>query len=295
MDEKLCILSPVWPSYRAFAFLLAECLERFWPGHPELFFAAPSAWNLPANSLDPGEDPHQGTNWSWTLLQAVRQARAKGYRQCYLLAEEHLPLSLCNKYHLEVTIPSQAKELGAKYVSLMGWDNKRYSFRSTVLSKSQFRWMHLTGRRDPRFHLHPAWWDLETLEACCELALENSDANGSAWHFEKVCDLAGDRLPSCDCYQICAGAMCSRPTPLWSSLAERWFFNKLMAIVPRLPVAWRRPYYDACGFDMVYCDGPYPIVFSGALAKGKINPALLKFRKTVPDDIMKTIHDLVEP
>lgn len=292
MDKKLCILSPVWPSYRKFAPLLLECLERFWAGHPQHFFVAPGGWNLPGASLEPGNDPHGGTNWSWTLLQGVRQAKDMGYEQCYLIAEEHLPLGLCHKVHLENTIPKQASELGAVYVSLMGWDNKRYSFRSPVLTKKQFHWMHLAGMRDPRFHLHPAWWDLETLEKCCELALENQGANGSAWHFEKVCDQAGKRLPSDGCYQISASGMSLTVSPPWRRLVERWIFIKLMAAVPLLPQAWQRPYYDACGFDMVFCDGPYPMVFSGALAKGRINPALVRFSNRVPRDIFEKIQIL---
>jgi len=292
MGEGLCILSPVWPSYRAFAPLLAECLERFWPGHPPIFFVAPDSWNLPGKSLDPRDDLHGGRNWAWTLLQGVRQVRAMGYRECYLIAEEHLPLASCHKYYLEETIPGQAGELGAKYVSLMGWDNRRYSFKSPVLPRKKHRWMHLTGRRDPRFHLHPAWWDLETLERCCELSLENPEANGSAWHFEKICDLAGNRLPSDRCYQISAGAMSSTSSAPWLKGVERWIYNKLMAVVPLLPLAWQRPYYDACGFDMVFCDGPYPMVFSGALAKGRMNPALVRFSSRVPHDILEKINIL---
>jgi hypothetical protein len=217
-----------------------------------------------------------------------------GYEQCYLIAEEHLPLAVCDKNHLEVTIPTQAAELGAKYVSLMGWDNKRYSFRSPVLPKKQFHWMHLTGMRDPRFHLHPAWWDLETLGKCCELALENPEANGSAWHFEKVCDQAGKRLPSDGCYQICAGSMSSGQTSQWPRVMARWFFNKLMAVVPLLPDGWRRPYYNACGFDMVFCNGPYPMVFSGALAKGMLNPAVIKFKRLVGSDLFAKIERLAK-
>jgi len=292
--EELCILSPVWPGYRRFAPLLATCLDRFWPDHPRQFFVAPKEWGLPGESLDPGEDPFGGSNWSWTLLQGVKQVRARGFREAYLVAEEHLPLAACHKAHLEVTLPAQAREMGARYVSLMGWDNKRYSFKSPKLGKDRFRWMHLTGVRDPRFHLHPAWWNLETLEECCELALENPATNGSAWHFEKICDLAGDRLPSDNCYQICAASMSlSPPRLLATRLAMRWLHNRLMAIVPLLPSRWRRFYYDACGFDMVYCDGPYPMVFSGALAKGKINAALLKQRKRVPSEIIESIRALV--
>jgi hypothetical protein len=290
MDKKLCILSPVWPSYRKFAPLLLECIDRFWPGHPQHFFVVRDGWNLPGSSFELDDDLYGGTNWAWTLLQGVRQAKAMGFEQCYLIAEEHLPLGPCHKKHLENTIPMQAEELGAVYVSLMGWDNRRFSFRSPALSKSRFRWMHLTGDKDPRFHLHPAWWDLMTLEKCCELALENPKANGSAWHFEKVCDQARSSLPSGRCYQICAGSMSSSAISLWPRLATRWFFNKLMAVVPLLPDGWRRPYYDACGFDMVFCDGPYPMVFSGALAKGKLNPAMMKFKRLIGSDLISKIQ-----
>jgi hypothetical protein len=211
-----------------------------------------------------------------------------GYRECYLLAEEHLPLAPCHKKHLEETIPNQARGLGAKYVSLMGWDNRRYSFRSPILPKNKFNWMHLTGQRDPRFHLHPAWWELEVLEACCELALQNPKAKGSAWHFEKICDLAGNKLPSDRCYQISERAMRLGPLDRWPG--ERWIFNKLMAVIPLLPDAWQRPYYEACGFDLVFCDGPYPMVFSGVLAKGKTNPALRKFKDRIPPEILSEIE-----
>jgi hypothetical protein len=217
-----------------------------------------------------------------------------GYQECYLIAEEHLPLGPCHKHHLEETIPVQAGALGAKYVSLMGWDNRRYSFRSPVLPAQQYRWMHLTGSRDPRFHLHPAWWDLETLEKCCELSLKNPDANGSAWHFEKICDLEVSGLPSNDCYQISSSVMSLKPSVTWRGGVERWIFNKLMALVPLLPQGWQRPYYDACGFDKVFCDGPYPMVFSGALAKGKMNPALISFSKRIPRDVIEKIQNLAK-
>jgi len=59
-----------------------------------------------------------------------------------------------------------------------------------------------------------------------------------------------------------------------------------------LPQAWQRPYYDACGFDMVFCDGPYPMVFSGALAKGRMNPALRKFKERIPAGIIAEIQRL---
>ncbi|MDX2079815.1 MAG: hypothetical protein SFU53_03455 [Terrimicrobiaceae bacterium] len=282
----VCLLSPVWPDYRRFAPLLSRCLERFWPDHPPLAFTGLIEWGLPGDVIE--VDKSTLRNWSASLRQGVREVRRRGFTHAYLIAEEHLPLADCHSEHLGGTIPRLAGEVGAHYVSLMGWDNRRYASKSPKWGP--YDWMHLVGLNDPRFHLHPAFWNLETLEACCELALENPVANGSAWHFEKVCARAGDRLPSRDCYQISAAAMSGSGRA--AAGADRWVFNRLMAAFPYLPAGLSRRLWRGLRFDNVYCDGPYPMVFSGALAKGTLNPALVKFRDRVPADLMAEIECL---
>jgi len=286
----LCLLSPVWPNYRHLAPILSSQLAQHWPGHPPHFFIGQSAWNLRGQWLQPADDPHGGTNWTWSLRDGVKQARALGFTETYLIAEEHVPLALCRREELEVQLPAQARSLGASYVSLMGWDNRRFCSKSPRLTSNQRSWMHLTSTRDPRFHLHPAWWDLAVLEACCELALRNSAANGSAWHFEKTCGLASADLPVTTCYQICASADVSG-YPSRPALVNRWFYNRLMAMIPLLPPPLRLPYYHAIRFDDVFCVGPYPMIFSGLLAKGEVNPALRRRQKSIEnaDVIMKTL------
>jgi hypothetical protein len=262
--------------------VLHRLLDIYWPGHPRHFFIGSKGWNLPGEVLDPGGDPHDGKNWSWMLLQGVRKVREMGYSECYLIAEEHLPLGPCHKIHLEESIPNQARQLGAKYIGLMGWDNRRFPIKSPVLSKEMYLWKHLSAKKGPRFHLHPAYWDLQTLEECCNLALEDVTANGSAWHFEKACGDFRAPLPVQDCYQICGGAMSLHPpSSLVPRLISRWFYLKLMALIPHLPHSLRKGYFDLMRFDQVFCDGPYPMIFSGALAKGKMNPSLVRMKRLI--------------
>jgi hypothetical protein len=58
---------------------------------------------------------------------------------------------------------------------------------------------------------------------------------------------------------------------------ERWIFNRLMALCPRIPHrGLANAYFRAMGFDDVFCEGPYPMIFSGLLQKGLTNPYLIK-------------------
>jgi hypothetical protein len=66
-------------------------------------------------------------------------------------------------------------------------------------------------------------------------------------------------------------------------LARRWLANKAMAIIPHLPEGFFRDFWlKFWDFDCVMSDGPYPMVFSGILAKGRLNPAFLKFCASNP-------------
>ena len=264
---KTCILVSVWPDYRWLVPILEGMLAEFWPGHPELILTS---------------EVGNGRNWTRNLLAGVEEAEKRGFDSVYLINEEHVPISPCNLDFLGSTLPKLASELGAVYVSLFGWDNKRFCSKSPLLGSEKFQWMRLVGPRDPRFHLHPAWWRLDALKACCHLVLEDGRENGSAWHFEKVCGDFDVKLINDFrnvCYQISSGMSCPPPlSPIQMRLrlSMRWISNKAMALLPHLPDgAIRSIWLKAWNFDAVTSDGAYPMVFSGVLAKGKINPAFL--------------------
>ncbi len=279
---KTGILVPVWRDYEWIAPIALERIDTCWPSHPEIRFCGLSETKgLPAFPLDPGTDT---TNWTQVLLGGVEKMRALGFGRVYLILEEHIPLGPCHEEHLNTTLPALMDTLPASYISLMGWDNRRFPSRSPVLGKERFQLKHLTRPNDCRFHLHPALWDLEILEQCCRIALQNQEKNGSAWHFEKACARAGAPLPPAaksGCYQIRASGMALHPpTPaqIVQSAIDRFVFHKIMALYPLIPSRRvGRVFLRHVPFDDVFCNGPYPMFYSGIMAKGGVNRFFVNF------------------
>ncbi len=292
---KTGILVPVWKDYAWIAPITLETLDAWWPSHPEIRFCGlADPKGLPAFPLESGIDR---SNWTQVLLGGVVNMRASGFGRVYLILEEHIPLGRCHEEHLNFTLPALMDALPASYISLMGWDNRRFTSRSPVLGKSRHHLKHLTGANDPCFHLHPALWDLETLELCCRVALQNRDKNGSAWHFEKACARSDAPLPQAanECYQIRASSMALRPpTPARSALAaiDRFVFHKIMALYPWIPGSRAgRVFLRNVPFDDVFCNGPYPMFFSGIMAKGGLNRFFMNHLRRSNPVLMDRILD----
>jgi len=281
-QAKICILAPIYPTYRWLLPILVECIDYFWPNHPDIRFAGLESSDIVSNNAG-------NVNWTAMVMAGIQRIKSDGFKLTYLITEEHIPVSHCHVTHLNETLPRMMQELSAVYISLMGWDNRRYPSRSPILGKEHYRFKHLAGFRDSRFHLHPALWRIDVLERCCEIALEDPSKNGSAWHFEKANDKFTAKLSDDwkrKCYQLCAAEMRLEPlTRIEAFLRqlERFSYLKLMALCPLIPM--RRvadSYFQIIGFDRFICDGPYPMVFSGILAKGKLNPILKKGLSATP-------------
>ena len=287
---KLGILVPVWRDYQWIAPLTMTELGRRWPSHPEVWFCGLEAsCGLPALPLTADR-----SNWTQVLLEGVRHMRSLGFDRIYLILEEHLPLGPCHEEHLNATLPALMDSLPASYISLMGWDNRRFTSRSRVLGNDRHQLKHLTGPNDPRFHLHPALWESAALEQCAALAVEVPDKNGSAWHFEK--SSARATFPGAEqdrCYQIRASSLSAyRPAPgrRLAGFLDRVLYQKLMALCPLIPGrdASNR-FFRSIPFDDVFCAGPYPMVFSGILAKGALNRFFAKHVGRSDPALMKRI------
>jgi hypothetical protein len=286
--KDLCILIPVWRNYRWLAPLMVAQLDKCWPSHPPAFLLGLTKAEASGASHFPVSDPSRRGNWCWMVRDGVRQAAAE-FRKAYLIAEEHLPLAPCQGFHLDQTLPVAMERWNAVYISLMGWDNRRYASRNPQLGSDRLRMMHLVKPHAPRFHLHPALWRLDALDRCCEISLRDERGNGSAWHFEKTCEKLDADLPAewkDGCYQIAAHTLASRRSALrtLSILTERWIFNRLIALTPWFPNhRWAESYFRLLAMDDVFCDGPYPMIFSGILRKGVFNEYLPRRLRGIPD------------
>ena len=271
----ICVLASVYHPYRWVAEPTWRLLDEFWPDHPPFFFcglASEEAGSLPHI---PCQEKALPRSWARFVRDATVDLQQRGFRQCYFLLEDQPPLAPCRADQLMNTLPELLASLGGSYCGLMGWDNRRFTYRAPLLPKAQYRLMHLTPPRAPRFHLHPSLWNLSALEACAELALRGPQQ--TPWSFEKTCDKTDADLPSkmkAGCYQISAEALLRRP---WQkalrSRFERFFFHRLMALSPlAYRLGFGPMYWDAVGFDDFFYEGPYPMFYAGVMSRGRLNP-----------------------
>ncbi len=276
MPKDLCILSPVWHAYRWVAPFMMEQLANCWEGHPPLHFVGfnkEEVGTLPHFPLGPGV---RRESWCSMVLDGVQAARSKGFAKCYLLLEEHLPLGPCAAKFLNSTLPEVMEQLQGCYASLMGWDNRRYLKRGTTLLAAPSGWIRLDTPEAPRFHLHPAWWRLDVLECCLEQTL--SGGGSSAWDFEKTNEkwTAHPVSRIRGCYQICGNVHALKPRRGAGLLLYRWEVAVLHALMRLYPAFARLKlgywFWNLIGFDNFHFVGPYPMFFSGIMAKGGINP-----------------------
>lgn len=276
MADELAILVPVYQPYRWLAPFMQRGLDTFWKDHPPIFYCGLSADEAPGLATLPLHDTALPRDWPAFVREAVEALLARGFSQCYLLLEEHLPLAECHAAHLNTTLPRLLAELDAAYIGLMGWDNRRYTTRAPILDAARHHLMHLSIPAAPRFHLHPSLWRLEALRDCLDLVLR--DPVHTPWRFEKVTERASANLAArwkTGCYQVCGRALAAHPSTgvrAWTQAAERFFFHKLMAASALLSGPALKRFWDIAGFDDFFYNGPYPMFFSGVMAKGGINP-----------------------
>jgi len=277
--RPVCILSPVHPDYAWLVPFLEELLGKYWPSHPEIRYCThPPEGNL-----------KRPPTWCEITREGVRAARKAGFELAYLIAEEHAPLGPCHETHLNRTLPNLLAEWDAAYIALMGWDNRRIPTKTRPMDAAHYRMIHLTGERDGRFGLHPALWRLDTLQDCLDATLAAGPAEATAWRFEKVCGKPTAPIPDRwknGCYQIYGRALrVNPPSPIESTLgsAERFVFLKLMALCPPGGHPMRQRFWETVGFDNFYYEGPYPMFFSGLMAKGQINRWLVQWLKAHPE------------
>ena len=282
----LCILAPVYHPYRWVAPHLQRCLAEFWPDHPPLFFCGLTAEEAGSLPVLPLKSAHLPRAWAAFVRDAIDELSSRGFTKCYLILEEHLPLDQCHSAHLNHTLPRLLDDLDAAYIGLMGWDNRRYATRAPILGADRFHFMHLTPPSAPRFHLHPSLWRIEALRACLDLTLQ--DDTHTPWRFEKIAERADAKLPERwkkGCYQVCGRELSARKFTAWETFirrAKRAIFLKLMSVFPLLPQGLGKAYWHAVGFDRFIFEGPYPMFFSGVMAKGGLNSYFVDYMKSQP-------------
>jgi hypothetical protein len=77
-----------------------------------------------------------------------------------------------------------------------------------------------------------------------------------------------------------------KPTALQHAArtAERQFYHRAMNLFPLFNrIGLGMKYWDALGFDDFFYDGPFPMFYSGVMARGRVSPAFLRYLKRQPN------------
>ncbi len=278
---NVCILLSTCERYRSMAEFTVRQLQKFWPDHPPLFSCGLNDLledTRPLPLRDPVED------WMAVTLSACRDLRQKGFRQAYVILDDHPPLARCHSEHLNVTIPAMMEALDAVSIALSGYGQRRRVFGQIV------RWRQWEVDRVPaeqlwKFPLHPALWNLETLQVILEfLVAALPPSEHTPWAFERKGGDPHSSLPAKlkeNSYRLCGVRMTARGMRVLRHLPLRLaqFAADVLRFGARvLGGAEARSRMDqACRWLDCPYDGPYPLFWSGLVAKGKINTHLVSY------------------
>ncbi len=282
--EDICILIPVYHPYRWMAPWMARFLKKFWPGHPPIFFCG-------LTSEEAGDLPHipcsnetLPRNWAQFTEEACSTLLERGFKKCYFIGEDHLPLGPCHSEHLNVTLPALMDRLGASYLGLLGWDNRRQLLRNPVSTVDGHRIVHLIDKESPRFHIHPCLFRLDVLKGC--LAYLQKQEKQTPHGFEKACEKADADLPAewkDSCYQINGEEFSVNPRNTLGRLlhtAECTFFHRLMGVYPTMQkLGLGSAFWKAMGFENFFYQGPIPMFYSGIMVRGGTSSFFVSYVK----------------
>lgn len=274
-----CLLITTCDRYRWMARLTRQQIERHWPGHPPIFFCGLT--HIP----EPDHLPlvNEPSDWLGILNSATQALIGHGYRQAYLVLDDHLPLGPCHGDYLNEVLPRQMASLEAGYIGLNGWGQGR-PVTGRLLGRD-YSWLENVSRTYPwKFQLHPALWNLTFLKELLTLLLEHlTPEQHTPWVFERR---AGDpQFPlSRDwqerAYRICGARTTKNRLRLKFVASSLTVFKGSRYLAGKMggEKAWQAV-DERFTFLTRYYEGPYPIFWEGALRKGEPNRYLIQFLK----------------
>lgn len=298
--NDLCILIPTFERYRTVAQFTRAKLDEHWPGHPPIFFCGLSGPAGDETFLPLRDDP---ADWMALVRTAVSDLQARGFRQCYLILDDHPPLDRCHARHLQETLPRLMDRLNASFINLLGWGQHRP--RQGQILGAEDSHIEKPAREYPwKFALHPGLWDLRAFSDILDVLLKNSDLRErTCWKFERRAGMEDFPLPEQwrdTAYRVCGRAMSARPGHpfrAWQRRAELAGFDLLRFFIRVLRGPQARERFDARYLGVYhFYEGPYPLFWSGLMKKGRLNSDLVFFlRWSRRDAQLAELHRVLDP
>jgi hypothetical protein len=263
-----CILLSTCDKYRPLAEFTRGRISESWSDAPPLRVCGLSSGD---DALVLRDDPR---NWMKVTRSACADLLAQGFSKAYVILDDHPPLGTCHAGHLNATIPAMMDELGAVSIALSGWGQGR----EPMGEPRRWRDWELDHCRKSnlwKFPLHPALWRLEALRDILDHLVATLPAEEhTPWAFERKGGAENSGLPdtlTTRSYRIEGRSKAAKKYPRefeWlksTTDAYRYAVRRIAGDSARAAVDER-----ILGVHHYY-HGPYPLIWSGVMAKGTIN------------------------
>lgn len=270
--HKTCILVSTCDRYRVFADLTAKLIDEYWRDHPSVYFCGADVSERD-DWLPLVDDPK---DWLSITKHALEDILERGYRQCYLILDDHPPVGLCHSIHLNQTLPDLMDELEAATICLNGWGYWRAGPEGKLLGRKYFRIEQMAENHPWKFQLHPALWNVEALTELLDILLSDvTKARHTPWVFERELGNMGGRLPEHlkrKSYRVNGRKMSVSRGRVLLDVVEKRTFDIVRAVMGKLfgVGMWKR-IDSSWGGVYRYYEGPYPLIWSGILTAGSAN------------------------
>jgi len=275
-----CILIPSYEKYRVLAGFTARQIDCHWRDHPPIFFCG---FTIPIDHSGTLLILHRSSDdWMGILMDAVREVRKKGFQMAYLILDDHPPLGPCRRDILNTVLPQIMLKLGAENISLFGSGQGR-KFEGKMVSETGVKVEQLPDSYPWRYSLHPGLWSLKALSdllAKLDAKIPNNGGR-TPWKFERLSGVKasqGSKQEMTQCYRfVSSGWTASQRDQVLAFLYRACGVGaRRMAGVLSGAASWDRMSHRF-NFIHHYFGGPYPIIWQGVMAKGRLNPEFTKF------------------
>lgn len=296
---SVCILVSTCDKYIPLAELTIALLDKRWAEHPPVFICGVSKKVASDMTVLPLQNDYK--DWIGIIESAAHCLLEQGYQKCYLILDDHPPLATCNERILNDTLPSLMTSLGAVYIGLYGWDQGTVSL-GEIMSKKNLRLQRQSDLFTWRFSLHPALWDIKTLEELAKVLppIQGDIASRSAWAFERRSgDTKNMEITSRwnrRSYRIFGAGMLKGVFGLMRGILKHQYhilLNFLLfAVKETFGASAQEKLVARTLAGRLYYDGPYPLYWSGVMQKGRVNGEFERFMTSQDrlDELDKVRH-----
>ncbi|MGH8047252.1 MAG: hypothetical protein ACREKL_08395 [Chthoniobacterales bacterium] len=285
-----CILVSTCDKYRPLADFTRARIGEFWKDAPPMRLCGIAD---EANALPLRDDPR---NWMKITRSACDDLMAEGFTQAYVILDDHPPLGTCHATHLNETLPAMMRELGAVSIALSGWGQGREPMGGAVHWRD-WELDHCQKKNLWKFPLHPALWRLDALRRILDYLITTlPESEHTPWAFERKGGASDSGLPdelTTLSYRIEGRSKAAKKFPTkfdwlkYSTDLYRYAVRMIGGDRARTALDER-----ILGVHHYY-HGPYPLIWSGLMRKGRINPnALFLFAVGRRDDWIEVLESM---